>query len=133
MNNSTSTLERHLSRARVVHHLPGRLRLHVPILEQLPGQWAAFAPGLIDIITLKKGIDDVNVLTITGRVLIRYNPAVIDQAEILSWLKKLTFWFYKDYAAEPFYSADQVSNFLHKMHTRVSRILYKDRQSCEDV
>lgn len=131
MRASVSNIQRHWMTSKVVHHLPGRLRLYVPALEKLSFEWSRYTSDLIRIIKLKEGIDDVELCIATGRVLVWYNPDLTHQGEILSWLKQLTLWLYSDYADEPFFSKRQVVPFLKKMHARVSRTLYFDRHGSE--
>jgi hypothetical protein len=91
-----------------------------------------YASSLIDIIKLKEGIEGVKVRTTSGSVMVWYDPARIDPSEILTWLKKLTLWFYKSYTSQPFSSKRHIEPFLKKMHTRVRRLLHFDRHVNEE-
>ncbi len=124
MNLFALPLEKYVSQSRIVHHLPGRLRLHVPLLEKLSASWDRYAGKLADIISLRDGIDSVEVRRVSGCVLIRYNPGRVSQQEILDWLEKLTRRFYRDYTDAPFYSQGQIAAFLQTMHRRVHRMLH---------
>lgn len=67
---------------KVVHHVPGRIRLHVPIIRDLP------------ISTLKKlstlpvpeGVKNVSANPITGSIVITYDPQLVD---IMKYVKNM--------------------------------------------
>ena len=59
---------------RVVHHVPGRIRIEVPSLKGVSFKALQGLSGL----SLPGGIEDIRPNPITGSVLIRYNPAQIN-------------------------------------------------------
>jgi allophanate hydrolase subunit 1 len=75
-----------LGRPRIVHGLPGRLRLHLPALRALdPGQrdWLVlWQEALGDL----PGIRAVELNPTTGSVLIRYDPARLTEQELVGFL-----------------------------------------------
>lgn len=76
-----------LARPQIVHRLPGRLRLRVPAIRQIdPAQheWAGLWSDLLGGIA---GIQSVEVTLATGSVLIRYDPGVLEEAELLDFLR----------------------------------------------
>ncbi len=77
------------SRYKVVHQLPGRIRLWAPALERLPAEWEHHVPGVVDIVKHGEGIADVQITLATGRVLVLYDPERTDVRQIEQWIKYL--------------------------------------------
>jgi hypothetical protein len=85
----SSVLVKFISTSRVVHRLPGRIRIHIPILERLPIGWSTYSEHTAELIKLRKGVKDVEIQPGTGSLLIHYDPDRIAEADILKWLKTL--------------------------------------------
>jgi hypothetical protein len=81
-----SLLHKFFPQYRVVHRLPGRLRIHIPLLEKVPSNWHTYSDPVSDMVKLKGGIEDVNIQPLTGRILIHYRPGTICEEEIKQWL-----------------------------------------------
>ena len=122
---------KHVSRINVVHHLPGRLRLHIPLLERLDPKWQRYEAGLLNLIKIEKGLIDVKLSFPSGRALIRYDHRQIDKDEIMHWLRKLAFMLCSDFLAAPLESRRQIDPFLKKVHTKYSRFLKRNRSARE--
>jgi hypothetical protein len=86
-----------LSLYRIRHRMPGRIRLHVPALENLERGWHSLTAPVRDLITIKQGIRDVKLDPRSGSVLLEYNPDLISEKEVLQWLRRLVRHF-KDLA-----------------------------------
>ena len=79
-----------LLRPKVLHSLPGRVRIHVPALRHIPvDSKDRFAAPLAHLIALPEGIDNVEISFQTGNLLIRYDPDKITENEIVAWNKQL--------------------------------------------
>ena len=89
MFNGTGILRNYINGYRIVHRLPGRLRLHIPILEKLPRRCYPLSDHTVELITLQSGLTDAKIDPVTGNVLLYYNPQQIDEPEIINWLKTL--------------------------------------------
>lgn len=113
----------------VVHHLPGRLRLYIPLLEGLPSDWLIYKPDLLEIIKLWEGIVDIELSVISGRALICYDSDLTNQAQILQWLKTLALLFYGVYMDAPFESKQQIAPFLKKMVSKSRHLLQRKRRA----
>lgn len=84
-----------ISPYRVVHRLPGRIRIHIPVLENLPEYWWIFLKPSTELIRIRKGINTAEIQPITGSLLIDYDPKEMDEAGILKWLETLVAAFLK--------------------------------------
>ena len=90
MSGDTSVLRKFISPYRIVHRLPGRMRIYIPMLEKVPPNWHAYSELVADVIKIKNGIQKVEIQPISGRILIIYKPKVIGENEIKHWLHTLT-------------------------------------------
>ena len=86
MSDGLSFFKKFLRQYRIIHSLPGRMRIHIPLLEKLPPPWHEYAEPVAGLVKMKRGIQDVAIQPISGRVLIIYTPDVIGEREIKDWL-----------------------------------------------
>jgi len=77
-------------RPRILHRLPGRLRIHIPILRQISEQFQKFVHLMLKDFTLPEGIHSVKINFITGNILVEYDLNHTGEKEILFWLRELT-------------------------------------------
>lgn len=89
MLNGSGILRKYINGYRILHRLPGRLRVHIPILEKLPPRWHSYSDHTAELIMLQSGVTGVNIEPVTGNLLIHYNTQKIEEEDILSWLKIL--------------------------------------------
>ncbi len=82
-------LLQHELNPRVVHKLPGRLRLHVPALKRLAPLNGDVTPLIEDFLSLPGGVDTVSVNTRSGSVLIQYQTGDISEAQVLERIQFL--------------------------------------------
>jgi hypothetical protein len=80
---------------RIVHRLPGRVRIHIPALERLPDEWRVYLEPSVELIRMGSGINMAKIQPITGSLLIDYNPEKLDEAGVLKWLELLVERFLK--------------------------------------
>lgn len=74
---------------KVVHSIPGRLRLFVPNLSKVPEELKKYDNEVKKLILSKKGIKSVEYSYITNKVLLYYDPNLISEKEILEWMNKV--------------------------------------------
>ena len=74
---------------RVVHSIPGRLRLFVPNLSKVPEELKKYDNEVKKLILSKKGIKSVEYSYITNKILLYYDPNLISEKEILEWINKV--------------------------------------------
>lgn len=77
-------------RPRILHRIPGRLRIHIPVLRQITGDFQNITYSLLNDFTLPNGILSVNINFITGNILIEYEVNISSEKEILIWLADIT-------------------------------------------
>ena len=74
---------------KVVHSIPGRLRLFVPNLSKVPEELKKYDNEVKKLILSKKGIKSVEYSYITNKILLYYEPNLISEKEILEWMNKV--------------------------------------------
>ncbi|GEM_PF-3662984 len=77
-----------LLRFRVVHSIPGRIRIHVPMSQRIPTEWKQSLENL-DRLKNLAGIQEVSFSVITGNALIHYDPEKISEKEIIETLRQI--------------------------------------------
>ena len=77
-----------LLRFKVVHSIPGRIRIHIPMSRKIPEEWGASLEHL-DRLTNLKGIEKVSFSNLTGNALINYDPEVTSEKEIIDALREI--------------------------------------------
>ena len=73
-------------RPRVIHRLPGRMRVHVPALRRVTAHFRELADSLLVGFALPEGIHSAQASYTTGNLLILYDHGRISEEEVLDWL-----------------------------------------------
>lgn len=76
-----------LNGLKVVHSLPGRLRLQVPGLKRVPEPYRHLEKELLDLVTLLPGVTSLSLCYVTGRALIHYDAASMDGDKLFAWFQ----------------------------------------------
>ncbi len=71
---------------RVVHALPGRIRVAINGVRQHPALAAKFAGIFRDCVLKRPGVTAAELCLVTGNLLVRYDPDKTCEAEITVWL-----------------------------------------------
>lgn len=74
---------------KVVHSIPGRLRLSVPNLSDIPEELKKYDYQVTELILSKKGIKSIEYSYITNKILLYYDIRLISEKQILDWLNKV--------------------------------------------
>jgi hypothetical protein len=74
---------------RVVHSLPGRLRIHIPALRRVTDNWQLEEDSVARLVNTLPGIHSVSVSYITGNLLIQYNQDRITEEKLIAWIQKI--------------------------------------------
>lgn len=83
-------LLRHELNPRVMHRLPGRVRLHLPALKRLASFQGDITKAVADFLALPDGIEAVSADTRSGSVLICYQSQAINESEVLERVRSLS-------------------------------------------
>lgn len=77
------------NKVKVIHSIPGRLRLLIPSLDKAPEQIKKYENYITSIIKLKDGIKNIEYSYITSKILIEYDKTILNEKEIVEWLNKI--------------------------------------------
>ena len=113
-------LSNFFSAYRIVHRLPGRIRIQIPALSRLPDGWQKFLKPATELIMLKKGIQTVEIQPVTGSLRIDYDPEKLDETGILLWLKSLVTDFLKVEAPSKPLSDENIRIRIERLRGRLS-------------
>lgn len=72
MNIVEQFLFRLYTKIKIIHSIPGRLRLSMPFLKEVPKEWQ-IENRYLEIIKLIEGVEDFDFSYITGNALIKYD------------------------------------------------------------
>ena len=74
---------------KVIHRVPGRLRVSVPAIRHIPSQFNGMANRLMDKVRLPDGVKTVDLNFISGNVLIHYHVNQTEEVGVMGWLNDL--------------------------------------------
>lgn len=73
---------------RVLHSIPGRIRLQVPLWKHVPREWQLDLPAVMPADCLP-GIHEIRLNSVTGTALITYDTNEVSERQILDMLDEL--------------------------------------------
>ena len=88
--------------SRVVHRLPGRVRIHIRALERLSSRWHQYSAPVAELVKIKQGIQNTSIQPATGNVLITYDADTLGEQDVFTWLESIVkIWLnnIRDYAS----------------------------------
>lgn len=77
------------NKVKIVHSIPGRIRLFIPALDKFPEQMKKYEHYITAIIKLKSGIKSVEYSYLTSKILIEYDKIKLKEQDIVNWLDKI--------------------------------------------
>ena len=77
------------NKVKVVHSIPGRIRLFIPSLDKFPEQMKKYEHYITAIIKLKDSIKSVEYSYLTSKILIEYDKMKLKEQDIVEWLNKI--------------------------------------------
>ena len=73
-------------RPRVIHRLPGRMRIHFPALQKINGNFHDIANVLLKGFRLPDHFSEVQINYITGNILIVYQVEKLVERQVMDWI-----------------------------------------------
>ncbi|MCI5724708.1 MULTISPECIES: HMA2 domain-containing protein [Fusobacterium] len=77
------------NKVKVLHSIPGRIRLFIPSLDQVPEQMKKYEDYTTAILKLKDGIKRIEYSYLTSKILIEYDKEKLAEKDIVDWLNKI--------------------------------------------
>ena len=78
-----------LARPKILHSLPGRLRLHLPLLKKIQNENAEWDTMISQYLEQPQGIESASVNLITGNVLFNYDPELLSERDIIQFVDSI--------------------------------------------
>lgn len=78
-------------RPRVIHRIPGRLRVHIPAIKKVNGNFHEISTLLLNGFRFPDNFKEVNVNYITGNILIKYEFRELTERDVLDWLFEIKY------------------------------------------
>lgn len=114
-----------LIKIRIVHSIPGRVRVSIPYLTRVPEPYRKLDKLVYALIQLKKGINSVEASYITGNVLIKYDKEILDDKAILEWLNTVWQTLAETYAKKPDLTLDDAKEVFDVLRTDLEELSNK--------
>lgn len=86
MNSFLKTAFFYFNKIKVVHSIPGRLRLSVPGLDKVPEEMKKYDHYTTSLIKACEGVEDVSYSYVTGKILLTYDAKKTNEKKIVDWL-----------------------------------------------
>ena len=77
---------KNFAKFKVVHSIPGRIRLKINNASKIPKEAAMYDKYVIEGIKILDGIDNIEFNYMTGSVLITYNPNKLSEEIVIKWI-----------------------------------------------
>lgn len=78
-----------LMRPRVLHSIPGRMRLNLPVLKQLGDEVEHWFPVISRLIEIPQAVLTVSPNAVSGNIVIEYDPRLTNPEQLLHFLNAL--------------------------------------------
>ena len=77
---------KNFAKFKVVHSIPGRIRLKINNAPKIPKEATMYDKYVIEGIKILDGIDNIEFNYITGSVIITYNPDKLNEKIVINWI-----------------------------------------------
>lgn len=86
MNTLFKTAFLYFNKIKVVHSIPGRMRLSVPGLNNVPENMRQYEHYTTSLMKLEDGIKEISYSYVTGKILVIYDKDITNEKKILDWI-----------------------------------------------
>ena len=107
---------------KVIHSIPGRLRLSVSNLSEIPKELKKYDYRVTELILSKKGIKSIEYSYITNKILLYYDVKLTSEKEILDWLNKVWKTVVKHSELYENKSLKEIENNLNTFYNIIKRL-----------
>jgi copper chaperone CopZ len=84
-----SYIIKHFAKFKVVHSIPGRIRLKVSNSSKIPKEAREYDKYVIQGVKILDGIENIEFNYITGSVLINYDTNKVYEEKVIRWINKV--------------------------------------------
>lgn len=76
----------YFNKIRIIHSVPGRVRISVPGLNIIPEETKKYEENMTELILILDGIENIQYSYLTNNILINYNSNLLNDDMIIQWL-----------------------------------------------
>lgn len=109
-----------INRPKVVHRLPGRLRVHVPFLQKLPAGQQDRADQIAELLSIPAEIESASANLMTGNALICFDSAKVTENDLLEYLRSMFEIFVRNRASFEGITPDDDDRVFERLKSIVS-------------
>lgn len=84
-----SYIIKHFAKFKVVHSIPGRIRLKVSNASKIPKEAREYDKYVTQGVEILDGIENIEFNYVTGSVLINYDTSKVYEEKIIKWINKV--------------------------------------------
>ncbi|SHE90447.1 HMA2 domain-containing protein [Clostridium fallax] len=81
-----SYIIKHFAKVKVIHKIPGRIRLKVPTSVNIPEEFRHYDKFVVKGIKILDGIEDVTFNYVIGTILVNYDTNKVYEEKVLKWI-----------------------------------------------
>ena len=82
-------LIKHFAKIKVIHSIPGRLRLKVPKQVYVAEEFRQYDRYVVDGVKLLDGIEDIQFNYVLGTILLTYDTNKVYEEKVLKWINRV--------------------------------------------
>jgi len=109
-------------RPRVVHRLPGRLRIHIPALKKVDSEFHEISETLLYKFHLPEGIEIAKVNYISGNIVVNYDISITDERNVLIWILGIKKIFESAFMHFGKMKEDKIQNSVKKLQEYINSV-----------
>lgn len=80
---------KHLKKIKVIHSIPGRMRLKLPNISNVPDEFRQYDDFIVRAVKILEGVDEVSFNYTIGTALVTYDIHKIYEKKILGWIEDI--------------------------------------------
>lgn len=127
MNSLLKSAFLYFNKIKVVHSIPGRLRLQIPGLDKVPEDMKKYENYTTSIIKMEPGIEEISYSYITSKVLVKYNLQLTNEKKIVDWLNYVWKKIVENEDVYSKMSVEEIERNLDKFYEILCKELKKGR------
>ncbi|AEB76294.1 HMA2 domain-containing protein [Clostridium botulinum] len=80
---------KHLKKIKIIHSIPGRIRLKLPNIGNVPEEFRKYDDFIIKAVKILDGVNEISFNYVIGTALITYDTHKVYEKKILGWIEDI--------------------------------------------
>ena len=111
---------------KVAHQLPGRIRFRIEALKYIPNHSLYLMDSFDDVLSVIPGIENVELNNSTGSILITFDPKLIDNTSMISYVSEIVRFLVKSREEIMQINEEDIPSVLQKAKKYIKENLSND-------